>query len=119
VGVEDPSGVRVGDPPSQQPHEAGQHDDVDTRLPERLEQRVLRGGEPFRVSGTEIRQDERGDLVVFAARGLDRRARPVGEHEMDVAAQAAPCLATKKREEVRALAGDADGDPTVGHATSR
>ena len=98
VRVEDPAAERGQDGRPDDPHVAGEDDDVDPdRGERRRERRVVAAG------------DERG-LDPLLRRPVERRAVAIGEDEHDLAAELAPARRGRQRPQVRARPRDADRD---------
>ncbi len=100
VGVEDPSRIGRQDGGPDDPHVAGQDDDVRRRGREHLAQRgVVAAGHEGRV-----------DPLLGCP--VERRTGPVGHHDDDRPAEVAALGGRMDGAQVRARARDRDGDPT-------
>ena len=89
VGVEDPARERREHGRPDDPHVAGQDDDVGPRT----------GQERRRARRVVAARDERG-LDPLLRRPVERRARPIGEHEDDLAAELAARGGRRQRPQV-------------------
>ena len=99
--VDDPAGERGQGRRADDPHVAGQHDDVRARAAQRVGQRVVG------AAGDEGRVD------ALLGRPVERRAGPVGHDEDDPPAELAPPLGGDERPEVAAGATHRDRDAAL------
>ena len=103
VRVEDSTSEPLQHRRTDDPHVAGEHDRVGRQSAEG-------GGQRLVVAA----RDQRGLDPLFH-RPVERGTGTIGEHEHDLAAELATVGRCRQRPQVRAAAGDPDGDP-AGHA---
>ena len=99
VDVEDPAAERCQHRRADDPHVAGEHDDVDVDRGQGLGERRIVAA-----------RHQRG-LEPLLGRPVECRAGPVGEDEDDGAAKSSPFARGRQRPQVRARPRDTDRDP--------